>query len=911
MRHWPLPLGPTSETETNCEQITKLHSNRAGFKLSTMLRIQSSHLPRCLRATGKYWAPPVQASVTYRQASAASTSQDQTVNALPQQARVVICGGGIAGLSAAYNLAKLGETDVVLLEQGSFTCGTTWHAAGLVGVLRPHPLIFALSKMSANLYANLEEDTGLSSGYRKIGSVILAQTKDRMTYLKRAAALARARNIDHTLLAPSEVNSIVPWVRTDDLEGAIHILDDGVTDPTDTALSLARGAKNRGVKLVEGVQVKAVLSEDGKVSQVQTSLGDIQCDYFVNAAGQWGRDVGLMSRPIVNVPMHSTAHGYLVTKPLPGLDVKTPYVRDYDSLNYIREWSGGLMCGYFAPKAKPIFHDGIPEKSAFLSLPEDWDHFQYHLDGFLHRVPAADKMEVRQLFTGAECFTPDLMFLFGEVHEMRNYYLMTGFSSLGITMSGGLGQLLAELIVHGETSLGYWSVNPQRFSPQQNNKAYLRERVTEIEGTNYKLSYPFGQYKTGRKLRCTALYARLAQAGAVFGEMMGVERPKWYVEEGDTEEFVEDIQRGTFSKPGWFDMVKAEYWACRESVCVMDMSSFTKFQLEGKSATSLLQRLCPNDMDVPVGTVVHSGMLNEKGCYENDCSIARLGDERYFIVCPTIQQVKGFHWIARHLPKDGSVKLRDVSGQYTGLNVLGPKARDVLQKLTNTSLNTASFKPFCYKEINLGFCTGIHAMTITHAGEDGMLLYVPNEGAVHVFDMLMKAGRDYGIRPAGYHALRWLRVEKFYSYWGIDFNNEHTPFEIGREMRVKFDKGVEFIGQSALLRQQREGIHRRLVAFVMEDHKVDKDLWCWGSEPIYRNGQLAGMTTSSSFSPTLGSMLCLGWLNNTDPQTGQTQVVTHDYVTKAKYEIDIAGQMFPAKANLYPPKLVTKQPLHG
>ncbi|XP_022104330.1 LOW QUALITY PROTEIN: pyruvate dehydrogenase phosphatase regulatory subunit, mitochondrial-like [Acanthaster planci] len=881
-----------------------------------MLRVRSlsHHLSGCLRFL-KCHTPAAQSvglvHIRYRHASAGSTEQSQTVDAVPQQARVVICGGGIAGLSAAYNLAKLGLTDVVLLEQGSFTCGTTWHAAGLVGLIRKHNLVFALSKMSANLYETLEEETGLSTGYRKTGSVMLAQTKDRMIDLKRNAALAKTRNIDHTLLAPSEVNSIVPWVRTDDLVGALHVHGDGITDPTNTALSLARGAKNRGVQLLEGVQVKGVLSENGKVSQVQTSLGDIKCEYFVNAAGQWGRDVGLMSQPEVNVPVHSTAHGYLITKSLPGLDVKTPYVRDVDSYNYIREWSGGLMCGMFAPNAKPIFHEGIPEKSAFISLAEDWDHIQYHLDGFLHRVPVAEKMEVRQLFVGAECFTPDLLFLFGEVAEMRNYYLMTGFNSLGITMSGGLGQLLAELIVHGETSLGHWPVNPQRFSPLQNNKAYLRDRVTEIEGTNYKLMYPHNQYKTGRKLRCTPLYARLAQAGAVFGEMMGVERPKWYMEEGDTEEFVEDVQRGTFGKPGWFDMVKAEYWACRESVCVMDMSSFTKFELEGKSATSLLQHLCANDMDVPIGAVVHTGMLNERGGYENDCSVARLDEDRYFLICPTIQQVKGYHWIARHLPKDGSVKLQDVTSQYTGLNVLGPKARDVLQKLTSTPLSAASFKPFCHKEINLGFTTGIHAMTITHAGEDGMLLYIPNEGAVHVYDMLMKAGRDYGIRPAGYHALRWLRIEKCYAYWGVDFNNEHTPFEIGREMRVKFNKGIEFIGQSALLRQQEEGIHRRLTAFILEDHKVDRDLWCWGGEPIYRNGQPAGMTTSSSFSPTLGSMLCLGWLSNTDRQTGQTHEVTHDYVTKAKYEIDVAGHMFPAKANLYPPKLVTKQPLHG
>ncbi|XP_071785227.1 pyruvate dehydrogenase phosphatase regulatory subunit, mitochondrial-like [Asterias amurensis] len=874
-----------------------------------MLRTYSTRITRCIQHAYKYPTSTVP-SVLHRHHSSESTLDAQQ-GQLPKEAEVVICGGGIAGLSAAYNLAKQGLTDVVLLEQGSLTCGTTWHAAGLIGLFRKDSLHAALSLRTANLYARLEEETGLSTGYTKTGSVIVAQTKDRMIEIKRNAALAKARNLEHTLLAPSEINSLVPWLRTDDLEGGIYLPQDGVTDPTNTAMSLARGAKNRGVKVIEGVKINRILSEKRKVSVVQTSLGDIKCKYFVNAAGQWGRDVGLMSSPVVNVPMHTTAHMYLIMKPLDGVNFKTPYVRDYDSLNYLREWSGGLMCGCFASEAKPIFYDGIPEKSEFLSLPEDWDHFQPHLEALLHRVPAASKMEVRQLFTGPESFTPDHVCLFGEAPEIKNYYLMAGFNSLGMTLSGGVGELLAEIIIKGRSSIGYWAMNPQRFLPQQNNKEYLRDRATEIEGKHSKIGYPETQYRTGRKLRCGPLYARLAQAGAVFGETMGMERPLWYMEEGDTDEFTEEIQQGTFSKPGWFDMVKAEYWACRESVCLMDMTPFTKLELQGSGTTSLLQRLCPNNMDIPIGSVVHSGMLNEFGGYENDCSVARCEQDRYFLICPTKSRVKSINWIASHLPTDGSVAMHDISDQYVGLNVLGPKARNVLQKLTSTPLSTASFKPFSYKEMNIGYATNVRVTTITHAGEDGMVLYIPNEFAVHLYDLLMKTGADYGIRPAGFNALRWLRTEKCYAYWGIDFNSHNTPFEIGREMRVNFDKEIEFIGQSALIKQQQEGMHQRMAALILEDHNVDTDLWCWGGEPIYRNGQLAGTTTSSAFSASLGSMLCLGWLHNTDPRTGQSSVVTHDFITKAKYEIDIAGQMFSAKANLYPPKIVTKQPLHG
>ncbi|XP_071806737.1 pyruvate dehydrogenase phosphatase regulatory subunit, mitochondrial-like isoform X2 [Asterias amurensis] len=877
-----------------------LHSS----DMRSMLLIQSSH--HLTRLACRY---PLSSLSVYHRSYRRSISTEHQ-DTLPQEARVVICGGGIAGLSAAYHLAKLGLNDVVLLEQGSLTCGTTWHAAGLVGRLKMKPLLFELANRSARLYETLEKDTGLSTGYKRTGSLMVAQTKDRMTDIKRNAAIAKTRKLEFHLLTPSEICSLVPWIRTDDLEGGLYVPEDGVTDPTNTALSLARGAKDRGVKLIEGVKVKEVISKNGSVSRVETSLGSIKCQYFVNAAGQWGRDIGLCSKPMVNVPMHTTAHMYLVTKELAGMDVNTPYVRDFDSGNYLREWSGGLMCGAYSPKAKPIFHDGIPEHSEFLSLPEDWDHFQYHLDGFLHRVPAAEKMEVRQLFTGPECFTPDANFIFGEAPEMKNYIVMAGFSSLGITMCGGLGEMLAELIVFGECSLGYWLVDPHRFSPQQNNKTYLQDRVTEVEGSVYKLQYPHREFTTGRKLRCCTLYNRLAQEGAVFGQSMGLERPMWYMDQ-DNEEFVEKVVDGAFSKPSWFAQVKAEYWACRESICLMDMSPFTKLELQGSEASSLLQRLCPNNMDFAIGGVVHTGMLNQHGCYENDCSVARMDHDRYFIICPTIQRIKGFNWIMKHLPTDSSVSVNDVSGQYTSLNVLGPKAREVLQKLTTTPLSTASFKPFSFKELSIGYARDVRAMSVTHAGEDGMVLHIPNEYAVHVYDLIMNAGSDYGIRAAGYHALRWLRVEKFYTYWGVDFNNEHTPFEIGREMRVYFDKGVEFIGREALLKQQREGVKRRLVSFILENHNVDRNLWCWGGEPIYRNGQPMGVTTSSGYSPSLGSMVCLGWLHNTDPHSGQSQVVTHDYVTKAKYEIDICGQMFPAKANLYPPKLMSKQPLHG
>ncbi|XP_071785697.1 pyruvate dehydrogenase phosphatase regulatory subunit, mitochondrial-like [Asterias amurensis] len=843
-------------------------------------------------------------------------SQDHTEStpALPKHAQVVICGGGIAGLGVAYHLSKLGLTDVVLLEQGKLTSGTTWHAVGLLGILKKSHFNTVLAKMSCKLYEDLEVETGIKTGLRRCGSMFIAQTKDLMIDLQKRHSKAQVWGIDTELLPISNVQKLLPWMRVDDIEGGLLIKEDAWIDAKQGCLALAQAVRNQGVTIIEGTGIDRVGTTDGRVSSVQTDRGTIECDKFINCAGMWARDVGLASSPEVGIPLQAVSRQFLITKPIKNVSVdgKGPYVRDPDSLLYIQEHGEGLLFGGYAQKGKPVFTDSYPMKadSEFIQLPEDWDHFRHLLEGFLHRVPAAADVQFEQLFNGPESFTPDGEFIMGEAPEVSNYYILAGFNSVGLSLAGGASRLLAELIVNGHTSMDFWPVDVKRFGSHHNSKRFLQARVTEIEGAGYRTGYPSNySYRTGRKLRCPPLYSRLAQAGAVFGERMGVERPKWFMNADDTDEFALETQRGTFLKPQWFDLVKAEYWACREAVSLMDMSAFTKFEIRsaGNEATMLLQYLCSNDLDCPIGSVVHTGMLNDRGGYENDCSIARIDTNRYFIISPTIQRIKGFHWIKRHLPSDGSVTLKDVTNQYAGLNVLGPKARDVLQSLTSTSLKAADFKPFVCKEINIGFATNVRAMTITHAGEDGMVLYIPNENATQVYDALLDAGKDVGITNAGYYALRWLRIEKFYFYWGEDFDSTTTPFEIGREMRVKFDKGVEFIGKAALLKQREEGMKRRLAGFVLEDLDIDSEVWPWGREPIYRNGQLAGMTTCSSYGPTQGKMICLGWLTNKDETTGELREVTSDFVHKAQYEIDIGGKRFQAKARLYPYQLGAKQ----
>ncbi|KAJ8041737.1 Pyruvate dehydrogenase phosphatase regulatory subunit, mitochondrial [Holothuria leucospilota] len=836
-----------------------------------------------------------------------------TSSSLPREARVVVCGGGIAGLSVAYHLAKLGWKEILILEQGRLTSGTTWHAAGLIGQMRSSRVMTNICQDSIKLYSSLEEETGINPGFRITGSLALAESKERMLDLQRTASKARAIGIDCDFMSPAELEKMVPWMWTQDLQGALYIPGDCVTDPTTTSMALAKGARQNGVKIIEGVKVDKVETEKERVSEVHTNQGSLKCEYFINCAGMWSHELGLKCNPGVKVPLHPNEHQYLITKPIEDINpLGLPYIRDLDNECYIRDWGQGLMAGGFVTPGKPVFTKGIPYPAEFTSLPEDWDAFRPVLDGFLKRVPAAEKAEVQQLFNGPESFTPDMSPLIGPASEVDNYFVMAGFNSAGIAASGGAGKLLAEWIHEGRPSINTWPVDVRRFSKYHNNKKFLRDRVSEIEGLHYRIGFPGMECQSGRKLRCSPLYASHAASGAVFGERSGMETPKWFANMSDTEEYGFESQTGTFGKPGWFDTVLGEYWACRETVCAMDMSFFTKFELksDGPEALELLQKLCPNEMDMPVGHVVHTGMLNEWGGYENDCSVARLAPNSFFMICPSFQLARGYRWIESHLPSDGSVKLQNVTHLYGGLNVMGPRAREVLQKLTETSLKLSEFKPFMCTEVDIGYASKVRIISITHTGEDGFVIYIRCEHALHVYDALKEAGRIYGIRDAGYNALRWLRLEKFYPYWGEDFVDDATPFEIGREHRVKFDKGVDFLGREALLRKREEGLRKHLAMFLIEDHDLDHDMWPSGGEPIFIDGNYTGSTTSTGYGPTLQKLVCLGWVTNIDRNSGEAREVSHDYVHHSKVEIQIGNRRFPAKGFLYPPAVAKRQISH-
>uniref|UniRef100_T1IHI3 Pyruvate dehydrogenase phosphatase regulatory subunit, mitochondrial n=1 Tax=Strigamia maritima TaxID=126957 RepID=T1IHI3_STRMM len=826
----------------------------------------------------------------------------------PKTVRVVVCGGGVTGSSVIYHLSQLGWTDVVLIEQGKIGGGSTRHAAGLLGQLKQSTTESRICQNSVKLYKELEEK-GFETGWKQCGSLLLARTKDRFMSLRRLKSTAGVVNIDCDLVSPEEIKKLCPLIRTDDLQGGLYVPADGVGDPVKTCKILIQEATGKGIKVIENCTINRVITRNSTVIGVDTNKGMITCDYFVNCGGFWARNIGRKSNPPVKVPLHPCEHYYLHTRTMDGLDPMMPVVRDYDGHIYFREHKGALLAGGFEPTAKPIYHESVPG-ILDTDLQEDWDHFYILLEQMLHRIPDLGDAVVEKLNNNPECFTPDCKWIVGEAPELKNYFVATGMKTIGIVAAGGVGKITAEWIVNGQPSMDVWQLDIQRFLGLHNNKKFLKDRMREVPGLHYKLNYPFGEFETGRNLRMSPIYPRLRAAGAVFCQTMGYERPAYFDSGtgGDVTVWNEPCiaVTKTFGKPPWFENMKSEYLACRERVGLLDYSSFTKIIIKsnGKEAVELLQYLCSNDVDIPVGSIIHTGMQNSLGGYENDCSLARLAENEFFIMAPTIQQTRCMTWIKRHIHHDASITLTDVTSFYTAICIMGPLSQSLLADVTEIDTSRSHFPFFTFKELNVCLASGIRVMNLTHTGELGWVLYVPTEHALHIYDGLLNAGQKYGLKLIGYYAMRTLRIERFYAFWGQDLDTTTTPIECGRAFRVKFNYKGDFIGKEALIQQRKEGVKRKYIQLLLDDHDINNDPWPWGREPIYRNGKIAGMTSTTCYGLTLEKQVCLGYVECID-EAGIRQLVSNDYVIKGNYEVEIAGRKFSAKANLHSPQLPT------
>jgi 4-methylaminobutanoate oxidase (formaldehyde-forming) len=798
---------------------------------------------------------------------------------IPVHARVVVVGGGIAGCSTAYHLAKLGVTDVVLLEQGKLTCGTTWHAAGLVGQTRATRNATRMSRYGIELYSSLEAETGLATGWKQCGSLNVFRTKERLKLSQRQMARARSFGIEFEFVSPEEAGTIAPILRTDDLSGAVWIPGDGKANPTDLTQSLAKGARMRGASIFEGIKVTAVKLVNGRVSGVEWSgdgqAGTIACDTIVNCGGQWARELGRRSG--VNVPLHAAEHFYIVTDRIDGVTPSMPVMRDPDGFIYYKEEVGGLVMGGFEPVAKPWNVSPIPDGFEFQLLPEDWDQFEILMTNAIHRTPCLASAPVKMLLNGPESFTPDGNFILGEAPEVRGYFVCAGFNSAGIANSGGAGRLVAEWIVGGEAPIDLWDVDVRRFAGFHANRLHLADRTVESLGLHYAMRWPREELATVRPLRRSPLYDRLKANRAVFGTKLNWERANYFLPAGASP------PPNTLDTPGWLPHVLEEQRACREDVVVFDQTSFSKFVLKGRDALAVLQRLCANDIDVPIGKMVYTAMLNTRGGFESDLTITRLARETFFILTGSGQATRDAAWIERHIAEGEFAALVDVTSAYSVLSLMGPKSEALLRALGPDDVSRTGLPFSMTAEVDVGHAR-VRAARMSYVGGPGYEMVVPTDQCLTLYDALMDRGAAFGLRNAGYYTIDALRVEAGRRAWGAELSPDETPYEAGLAYAVDFEKPAAFIGREALLAQLESGVRKRLVMFTFDDGAA----FPWGGEPILMDGRNVGELTSVGYSRRFGRAIGMGYARSRP----DGPALTDGAILAARYQVDIAGDLF-------------------
>jgi 4-methylaminobutanoate oxidase (formaldehyde-forming) len=816
---------------------------------------------------------------------------------LPDRARIVVVGGGVIGCSVAYHLTKLGRTDVLLLEQGRLSGGTTWHAAGLVGPLRASESGTRLVQYSAELYASLEAETGLATGYRNVGGVIVARTEDRMTQLRRTAANAVAYDLDCELISPARAQELWPPMQVDDLLGAIWLPGDGKVNPADLTQSLARGARRGGATVVEGVRVTGYDVSDGpagrRVTGVRTDAGHVECEVVVNCAGQWAKALGDLAG--VTVPLHSAEHFYVVTEQVDGTHPDLPIMRDPDGWTYFKEEVGGLVVGGFEPDAKPWrAPSDLPYPFEFQLLDEDWEHFSVLMEQAIVRVPALAETGIRKFYNGPESFTPDNQFLLGQAPGLHGYFVGAGFNSVGIASAGGAGRALAEWVVAGEPTSDLVAVDVRRFAPFHGDESWLRSRVAETLGLHYEVPWPLREPETGRPQRVSPLHDRLAARGAVFGSRMGWERPLVFTPGGAREAAY------TWGRPEWLPRCLEEQRATRERVAVFDQTSFSLYDVSGPDALQSLQWICAADVDVPVGGCVYTPFLNERGTYEADLTVTRTEPDAFLLVSSSATTIRDLDWIERHRVPGGGVSLRDRTEDLSVIGVMGPQSRVLLGALSEVDWSDEAFPFATSRPVRIGD-VDLRATRMTYVGEVGWELVVPMADALSVYDALRSVGDEVltlGLADAGYHAIESLRLEKGYRAFGRDLNPDLTPVEAGllfaTALGARSGSTKDFLGRTALAAHRERlavpGERRRLVSFVLDDPEP----MVWGGELVLRDGEPAGQVTSAAYGATVGASVGLALLRADAP-------VRQDDLDRSAFAIDLAGTIHPARVTLAAP----------
>lgn len=801
---------------------------------------------------------------------------------LPKNASVVIIGGGIIGCSIAYHLGHMGCKDVVLLERDELTSGTTWHAAGLMVTFGSLSETACKMRLYArDLYNRLEAETGLSTGFSPIGFIEAASNRDRLEEYRRVAQFNRYCGIDVHEISPREIKDLFPLAKVDDLLAGFYVKEDGRVNPVDGTMALAKGARNKGVNIIEGVACTGVIKKNSRVAGVKTTHGDITADVVVNCAGMWARQIGEVDG--INIPNQAAEHYYLITEEIDGIPKNMPVLEDPSHYGYYREEVGGLMIGLFEPVCAPWKLNGIPNNFSFGEIEPDWDRMEPFLEKAMSRVPISMELGVKKFFCGPESFTADLSAIIGEAPELKNYFVTAGLNSVGIIMGPGLGQMMARWIMTGNPEVDITGFNIDRLHTYQNNHDYRKHRTVESLGKVYKCHYPYESMQTARGAKKSAIYDRLKNQGAYFKEVSGWEGADWFAPEG----IEAKIEKHSWGRETWFASWEKEHKAARENVILMDMSFMSKFMVQGRDAGKVLDYISANDVDAELNRVTYTPWLNREGNLEADLTVAKLSAEKYLVVVTDTMHRHAETWLKRNIPDDSHAFVTDMTSAYSQINIQGPKSRELMQAVTQTDMSNEAFPYRHIEEISIGYAKAFCGR-MTYLGELGYELFIPTEQTLHVYDTLVEAGKKFNLSHAGLKALGSLRMEKGYRDYGHDMDNTDDPFEAGLGFTVKLDKASDFIGREACLAKKAAGPLKRRLAQVLVK---DPDPLLYHAEIITRDGINMGYVRSGSYCYTLGGAVGLFMIE-------PGEVVDEAFILGGKWEINIAGKIYPAQVSL-------------
>ena len=803
-------------------------------------------------------------------------------NNLPSAAKVVVIGGGVAGCSVAYHLAKFGWKDTILLERDQITSGTTWHAAGLVGQLGASATITKFRKYSLDLYKELEKETELSTGLKQNGAVTVATTASRLEELKRQATTAQLFDVEANMLDTSEIKKLYPIVNTEDIIGGVHMPLDGQADPVGVTNVLAKAAKMQGARIFEKNPIKKILVQKNKIVGVETEQGKIDCEYIVLATGMWSRQIG--AKADVSIPLYPDEHFYILTESISDIDRSLPVLRDYNHCLYIKEDAGKLLVGIFEPNAKPAFIKTklVPDDFSFGELPEDFEHFEPYLLHAIKRIPSLEKAGIRKFFCGPESFTPDTNYLIGEVPEVKNFFICTGFNSIGLASAGGAGRATAEWMINGGISEDIFSLDISRFEKFHSETKFITERVTETLGDLYAMHWPYKQHKTSRNQKLLPYHNNLIKKHACFGVGGGFERPMWYAINNNKPEY-----QYSYGYQNWYESAKFETIHARKNVALFELTPFSKFEIKGFNSHAVLQYLCANNIKNTEGATTYTQMLNPNGGIEADLTVTCVDKNLFRVISGAAVRTHDKKHILNNLKFD--VEFNDITEELACLGIFGPKSRELLTELVGNEFDNERFPFGTGKYLKIQGIS-IWFQRLSYVGELGWEIYIPMKNAKKIYDAITETGKNYELIHAGAHAMDIMRMEKMYLHWGHDISPEENPYEAGLGFAVRLNKEEDFIGKKALKNINQDQLTKKMIMLTLVD-SIPGDPLLLHDEPIFYEEAIIGETTSGNYSFNYNKNMSLGYI--------KTKNNVSELNTK-QFEIEVAKQKFKAKLEIQP-----------